>query len=169
MAEKKTKKTLTGTKKSSAAPKKTKTSTKKATMKEQIEKLDQALAENEGVDITAFLPEEVVADIETNKQPQPAPENLNLDKEVKKILEEAEPSAEVQELVDDFTSSAAKVEEVLNKEPEKAEEVIAAEAKHVEDTLNKIEELKERVFKMTKAKHRENTFTNLWNGMGYDF
>lgn len=169
MAEKKTKKTLTGTKKSSAAPKKTKTSSKKATMKEQIEKLDQALADNEGVDITAFLPEEVISDIEAKKQDEPTLKNLDLDTEVKKIIEETEPSAEVQELVDDFANSTAKVEEALNKEPEKAEEVIATEAKHVEDTLNKIEELKQRVFNMTKAKHRENTFTNLWNGMGYDF
>jgi hypothetical protein len=106
---------------------KTKDKTKKSKTVEQIEKLEKALKENEAQDVVNLVPEEVKADIEADKQEADAletPKEIDVEAEVKKIIEDAEPSEEVKAQVEDFEAGKEEFNKKIETEPENAEKLI---------------------------------------------
>ena len=140
---------------------KTKDKTKKSKTVEQIEKLEKALKENEAQDVVNLVPEEVKADIEADKQEADAletPKEIDVEAEVKKIIEDAEPSEEVKAQVEDFEAGKEEFNKKIETEPENPEEVVKAEIKRVEKLIKKAEALKNK-------RHLGNEgFTSWWNG-----
>ena len=139
---------------------KTKDKTKKSKTVEQIEKLEKALKENEAQDVVNLVPEEVKADIEADKQEADAletPKEIDVEAEVKKIIEDAEPSEEVKAQVEDFEAGKEEFNKKIETEPENPEEVVKAEIKRVEKLIKKAEALKNK-------RHLGNEgFTSWWN------
>lgn len=140
---------------------KTKDKTKKSKTIEQIEKLEKALKENEAQDVVNLVPEEVKADIEADKHEADAletPKEIDVEAEVKKIIEDAEPSEEVKAQVEDFETGKEQFNKKIEAEPENAEKIVEAELKRVEALKKKAEALKNK-------RHTGNEgFTNWWNG-----
>lgn len=140
---------------------KTKDKTKKSKTVEQIEKLENALKENEAQDVVNLVPEEVKAEIEADKQEADAletPKEIDVEAEVKKIIEDAEPSEEVKAQVEDFEAGKKEFNKKIEAEPENAEKLVETELKRVEALKKKAEELKNK-------RHVGNEgFTSWWNG-----
>lgn len=156
----KTKKT-TGTVKKAATTKK---GTKKSATQEQIEKLEKALENVNEKDVINLVPEEIKADVEADLEAADKlenPQDINLDEEVKKIIETAEPSEEVKEQVEEFETGKEEFNEKITKEPEKAEELVKAELKRVENLKKKAEALRASLH---KERPGNEGFTNWWNG-----
>lgn len=140
---------------------KTKDKTKKSKTVEQIEKLEKALKENEAQDVVNLVPEEVKTDIEADKQEADAletPKEIDVEAEVKKIIEDAEPSEEVKAQVEDFEAGKKEFNKKIETEPENAEKLVETELKRVEALKKKAEALKNK-------RHLGNEgFTSWWNG-----
>ena len=140
---------------------KTKDKTKKSKTVEQIEKLEKALKENEAQDVVNLVPEEVKADIEADKQEADAletPKEIDVEAEVKKIIEDTEPSEEVKAQVDEFEAGKKEFNKKIETEPENAEKLVETELKRVEALKKKAEALKNK-------RHLGNEgFTSWWNG-----
>ena len=169
MATTKGKKTLTpGVKKSTkkaAAPAKPKVG--KASTKEQLDKLEKALEQIEGQNVMDLVPEEIKADIEQNETENVLEDvkPINLDEEVKKVFETAEPSEEVANQIKEFDDLKEKFNKNIEKEPQEAENL-------AKGALKKAEALKKRAEALRAANEkamRRETFTNVWNGTSYDF
>ena len=144
-----------------------KKTTKKTATQEQIERLEKALENVKEEDVVNLIPEDEKAEFEADRklaEKLENPENVDLDKEVRELFEKAEPSEEVKQQVREFEAGKEEFNKKLEKEPEKAEEIIKNE-------LNRIEELKKRTEAMRNALRDENKrsianegFTNWWNG-----
>lgn len=157
------------TNKMGAANKKAATSKKSDTLK-QIENLEKALSEVKPEDIQNLVPEDVQTDIETEQLNKAAEEGtihgpeMNLDEEVKKIIETAEPSEEVKEQIEDFERGKEEFNEKIEKEPDKAEEIVKEELKKVEALKKKAEALRAKIQHDNKRRLGNEGFTNWWNG-----
>lgn len=156
--------TTAKTKKTGTTVKKAATSKKKSTTQEQIEKLEKALEKVDEKNVINLVPEEIKAEVEADKEAADAfenPQDINLDEEVKKIIETAEPSDEVKEQVEEFETGKEEFNKKLEKEPEKAEELVKVELKRVENLKKKAEALKASLHKQRPGNEG---FTNWWNG-----
>ena len=140
------------------------TTKKKSKTQEQIEKLEKALENVKEEDVINLVPEDVKADIEADKEAADAfenPQDINFDDEVKKILETAEPSEEVKQQVEEFETGKEEFNKKIAEKPEKAEEVVKAEIKRIENIKKKAEALRANI---QKQKLGNEGFTNWWNG-----
>ena len=161
---KKVKTAETTTVKKAATTKKT---TKKSATMEQIEKLEKALEQTKGEDVMNMLPDDVKADIEADKAEAEKfenPQNIDFDKEMKKIIETAEPSDEVKEQIAEFEQGKKEFNEKIAKEPEKAEKLVREEIKRVEALKKKAEAMKSAIQREDKRTYANDSFTNWWNG-----
>lgn len=144
----------------------TKESKKSATM-EQIEKLEKALENAKGEDVVNLVPEEIRADVETEKAEADSLENpkeINFDAEVKRIIETVEPSEEVKEQVEELENGKNEFNEKLEKNPQEAEKLVEEEIKRVEALKKKAEAIKANIQKESKRTFKDSDFTNWWNG-----
>lgn len=144
----------------------TKESKKSATM-EQIEKLEKALENAKGEDVVNLVPEEIRADVETEKAEADSLENpkeINFDAEVKRIIETVEPSEEVKEQVEELENGKNEFNEKLEKNPQEAEKLVEEEIKRVETLKKKAEAIKANIQKESKRTFKDSDFTNWWNG-----
>ena len=146
--------------------------TKKTTKaKEQIAKLEKALESIDEKKVLDLIPEEVKADIvEDNVTPvDDAP--VDFDAEVKKILENPEPSEEIKEEIAEFEEGKKTFEEKLEKAPEKTEEIVQEEIDRVESIKKKLEALQEKLKEGQNPGQKINgeAFTNIWNGTNFGF
>jgi len=153
-----------------ATAQKAATSKKSDTLK-QIENLEKALSEVKPEDVQNLVPENVQADIEMEQLNKAAEEGtihgpeINLDEEVEKIIETAEPSEEVKEQIKEFEEGKEEFNEKLSKEPEKAEQIVQEELKRAEALKKKAEAIKAKIQQENKRKLGGNEgFTNWWNG-----
>ena len=143
---------------------KTKDKTKKSKTVEQIEKLEKALKENEALATSAPSfpePEDAKADIEAEGQQDDsleAPKEIDVESEVKKIIEDAEPSEEVKAQVEEFEAGKEVFNEKIVSDVENAEKLVETELNRVETLKRKVEELK------NKRDIGNERFTNWWNG-----
>ena len=143
-----------------------KESKKSATM-EQIEKLEKALEDAKGEDVVNLVPEEIRADVETEKAEADSLENpkeIDFDAEVKRIIETVEPSEEVKEQVEELENGKNKFNEKLEKNPQEAEKLVEEELKRVEALKKKAEAIKANIQKESKRTFKDSDFTNWWNG-----
>ena len=143
-----------------------KESKKSATM-EQIEKLEKALEDTKGEDVVNLVPEEIRADVETEKAEADSLENpkeIDFDAEVKRIIETVEPSEEVKEQVEELENGKNKFNEKLEKNPQEAEKLVEEELKRVEALKKKAEAIKANIQKESKRTFKDSDFTNWWNG-----
>ena len=157
--------TTAKTKKTTATTKKAATTKKNSTQK-QIENLEKALEKAKDEDVMKLVPEEVKADIEVEKAAVDAleePKDIDFDAEVKKIIETAEPSEEVKEQLKAFEAGKEKFNEKIDKEPEKAEQIVQEELKRIEALKKKAEALKANI-QRNKNRLGNEGFTNWWNG-----
>ena len=144
----------------------TKESKKSATM-EQIEKLEKALENAKGEDVVNLVPEEIRADVETEKAEADSLENpkeIDFDAEVKRIIETVEPSEEVKEQVEELENGKNEFNEKLEKNPQEAEKLVEEEIKRVEALKKKAEAIKANIQKESKRTFKDSDFTNWWNG-----
>lgn len=144
----------------------TKESKKSATM-EQIEKLEKALENAKGEDVVNLVPEEIRADVETEKAEADSLENpkeIDFDAEVKRIIETVEPSEEVKEQVEELENGKNEFNEKLEKNPQEAEKLVEEEIKRVETLKKKAEAIKANIQKESKRTFKDSDFTNWWNG-----
>ena len=144
----------------------TKESKKSATM-EQIEKLEKALENAKGEDVVNLVPEEIRADVETEKAEADSIENpkeIDFDAEVKRIIETVEPSEEVKEQVEELENGKNEFNEKLEKNPQEAEKLVEEEIKRVEALKKKAEAIKANIQKESKRTFKDSDFTNWWNG-----
>ena len=144
----------------------TKESKKSATM-EQIEKLEKALEDAKGEDVVNLVPEEIRADVETEKAEADSLENpkeIDFDAEVKRIIETVEPSEEVKEQVEELENGKNEFNEKLEKNPQEAEKLVEEEIKRVEALKKKAEAIKANIQKESKRTFKDSDFTNWWNG-----
>lgn len=144
----------------------TKESKKSATM-EQIEKLEKALEDAKGEDVVNLVPEEIRADVETEKAEADSLENpkeIDFDAEVKRIIETVEPSEEVKEHVEELENGKNEFNEKLEKNPQEAEKLVEEELKRVEALKKKAEAIKANIQKESKRTFKDSDFTNWWNG-----
>lgn len=148
-----------------------KRTTKKQTVQEQLETLDKALESIEGKDVKELLPEEVKADIEAEaiETEVEEPKEVDFDEEVKEILENAEPSEEVKEKIEEFETGKEEFNKKITTNPENAAEVVKNELKRVEELKKKVQALDKNISKVRNSQNRNDIFTNVWNGVGYDF
>ena len=143
-----------------------KESKKSATM-EQIEKLEKALEDTKSEDVVNLVPEEIRADVETEKAEADSLENpkeIDFDAEVKRIIETVEPSEEVKEQVEELENGKNKFNEKLEKNPQEAEKLVEEELKRVEALKKKAEAIKANIQKESKRTFKDSDFTNWWNG-----
>lgn len=144
----------------------TKESKKSATM-EQIEKLEKALEDAKGEDVVNLVPEEIRADVETEKAEADSLENpkeIDFEAEVKRIIETVEPSEEVKEQVEELENGKNEFNEKLEKNPQEAEKLVEEEIKRVETLKKKAEAIKANIQKESKRTFKDSDFTNWWNG-----
>ena len=144
----------------------TKESKKSATM-EQIEKLEKALEDAKSKDVVNLVPEEIKADVETEKAEVDSLENpkeIDFDAEVKRIIETVEPSEEVKEQVEELENGKNEFNEKLEKNPQEAEKLVEEEIKRVEALKKKAEAIKANIQKESKRTFKDSDFTNWWNG-----
>ena len=159
---KKAKTTAETTKK--AATKKT---TKKSATIEQIEKLEKALEKTKEEDVINLVPEAIKEDIESEKsetEPLVDVEPVDLDTEVKKIFETAEPSKEVKEQFEEFQKGKEEFNKKMESDPANAEKLIKDELKRVEALKKKAEAIRAGLQKDSKINVKNDNFTNWWNG-----
>ena len=159
--------TIVKAKKTTATTKKTTTiKSKKSNTLKQIEALEKALENVKDEDVINLVPEEVKADIISDKAKTAefeTPKDIDFNAEVKKIIEDVEPSKEIKEQLTEFEEGKDKFNEKLNKEPEKAEQLLQEELKRVENLKKKAEALKASIQK-NKTRLGNEGFTNWWNG-----
>lgn len=144
----------------------TKESKKSATM-EQIEKLEKALESAKGEDVVNLVPEEIRADVETEKTEVDSfenPKEIDFEAEVKRIIETVEPSEEVKEQVEELENGKNEFNEKLEKNPQEAEKLVEEELKRVEALKKKAEAIKANIQKESKRMFKDSDFTNWWNG-----
>ena len=153
--------------KKTTAPMKKAATTKKNSAQKQIENLEKALEKAKDEDVMNLVPEEVKADIEVEKAAVDAleePKDIDFDAEVKKIIETAEPSEEVKEQLKAFEVGKEKFNEKIDKEPEKAEQIVQEELKRIETLKKKAEALKASIQHNNKRRLDNEGFSNWWNG-----
>lgn len=161
-----TKKTTTTAKKAKTAEVK-KTTKKTAAIEKQIENLDKALEDVKEEEVINLVPEEIRADVEAdfkaaeNQEPE---EKIDLGAEVKKIIENAEPSDELKKEIEEFEKGKEEFNEKIEKSPENAEEVIKKEISRVENIKKKVEAMRSNLSKNTGKNGGSEGFTNWWNG-----
>ena len=162
-------KTAPTTKKTAATKKKT---TKKTATIEQIEKLEKALGQTKEEEVINLVPEEVKAEIEAGEEEKDALENpqpIDIEEEMKRIVETAEPSEEVKEQVVEFEEGKQKFNEKLEKEPENAEKIVRQEIKRIEEIKKRAEAIRASLQEENKKNIKNDIFTNWWNGMSNGF
>ena len=162
-------KTAPTAKKPAATTKKT---TKKTATIEQIEKLEKALGQTKEEEVINLVPEEVKAEIEAEKEEKDALENpqpIDIEEEMKRIMETAEPSEEVKEQVVEFEEGKKKFNEKLEKEPENAEKIVRQEIKRIEEIKKRAEAIRASLQEENKKNIKNDIFTNWWNGMSNGF
>lgn len=140
---------------------------KKTAAAKQIEELEKALKSAKAEDVENLVPEDIRADVKADMAEAEKfenPENINLEAEMEKVFETAEPSEEVKEQVKEFEATKEEFNKEVEKAPEKTEDL-------VKEQLKKAEELKKRAIAMKAGLHKENQrnikdeiFTNWWNG-----
>ena len=146
-------KTVKATKKTASTGKK---EIKKSDTMKQIENLEKALAKAKPVDTKdnpAIEPE--------NKLEMP--KEIDFETEAKKIIENTEPSPEINKEIEDFEKGKEEFNKKMEKAPENAEEVVKEELKRVENIKKNVEALKNAV-KPGRKKMSSDEFSNWWNG-----
>lgn len=149
---------------------KAKTKSRKSKTQEQIEQLEKALEKVNEENVMDLLPEEVKADIEAD-QKENAFENETMpdvEKEIKEMFDKAEPSEELKEQIVAFETGKEEFNKKLEKNPSDAEKTIKAELKRVEKIKKQVEKMQQTYRKLNEKDNRRESFTNIWNGMGYD-
>lgn len=145
----------------------TKKGSKKSAAMEQIEKLEKALEKTKEEDVTNLVPEDIRADIETEKEKAGSletPEPVDLEKEVKRIFEEVKPSDELAEQIESFEKGKENFNKKFEKGPEDPEKLIQEEIKRVEKIKKKVESMKANAIKEDRKMFGSENFTNWWNG-----
>lgn len=171
MAEKE-KKTITPKKKTTSR-KTTATAnrkpTKKAKTTEEIEKLEKALDKVSKQDVIDLVPEEIKEDVKKDKEAAEKyenPQSVDFESEVKKIIETVEPSEEIKTQIAEFEANKDRLDKALEKEPEKAAEIL-------QDGISKIEAIRKKTeairASLQEGNTKNETFTNWWNGMNNGF
>ena len=138
---------------------------------EQIEKLENALKETKKEDIMNLLPDDVKADIEADKaeaEKFESPRDIDFDTEVKKVLDDIEPSDEVKNVMNEFEAGKELFNEELVSSAGNPEELVKKEIKRIEELKKKVETMKKGLEGVRNSQTKDSLFTNLWNGMGYD-
>ena len=145
----------------------TKKESKKSATMEQIEKLEKAIEKTKEEDVLNLIPEDIRADIEVEKNEVDTietPEKIDLEAEVKKVFENAEPSSEVKEQIEEFENGKEEFNKKFEKGLEDPEKLIQEEIKRVEKIKKKVESLKANAIKEDKKTFGSENFTNWWNG-----
>ena len=90
-----------------------------------------------------------------------APESVDFDAEVKEMLGNVEPSEEVKECIEQLETQKEQFNEKIEKEPERAEEIVSDELKAIERLKKRVEAMKAGA---KKTRLGNEGFTNWWNG-----
>lgn len=143
--------------------------TKKAKTIEEIEKLEKALDKVSKQDIIDLVPEEIKEDVKKDKEEAEKyenPQSVDFESEVKKIIETVEPSEEIKTQIAEFEANKDRLDKALEKEPEKAAEIL-------QDGISKIEAIRKKTeairASLQESNTKNETFTNWWNGMNNGF
>ena len=140
--------------------------TKKSATQEQIEKLEKALGEVKQEDVVSLVPEEMKEQVEADMKAVDGfetPKEVDVEAEVQKIMETAEPSEDVKAQVEEFESTKKEFEEKIEKEPENTEKHLLDEIARLKALVKKAEAKKSEIQTNRKAINDEG-FTNWWNG-----